>query len=124
MKKAISLLVLIMAAGLAVPAGSSTGSMAAGHGVSPRDAYMLGRILTFSKLVCLSACPLQAGELDRERARSLKASLDARNAAKKPGTPDDKYIQVLCPGKLGRKCEEKLDEQELVRYFLTLRYDL
>lgn len=123
MKKIIMMLVLV-SMGVLVPATvSASGSIAAGRGINPRDAYTRGKALTFKKLVC-SSCPLQKGELNRARAQSLKTSLEARDAAEKPGTPDDEHIQVLCPGDRGAECDGKVDEQELVHYYLTRRYKL
>jgi len=55
---------------------------------------------------------------------SLKNSLDARNMSEKPGTSDDENIQVLCPGSSATACEDGVDEQELVNYYLTRRYKL
>ena len=90
----------------------ASGSITAGGAIKPRDAYTQGKALTFGKLVC-AACPIQKGALDRERALSLKNSLEARDEADRPGTPDDDHIKVL-----GR------DEQEMVHYYLTRRYRL
>ena len=90
----------------------ASGSITAGGAISPRDAYVQGKALTFKKLVC-SGCPIAKGALDRERAQSLKNSLEARDEAEKPGTPDDQHIAVL-----------ERDEQEVVHYFLTRRYKL
>ena len=101
----------------------ASGSAATGQGISPKSAYTQGKAITFSKLVC-SSCPLQKGDLDRDRAMSLKNSLDARNMSEKPGTPDDENIQVLCPGSSATACEDGVDEQELVNYYLTRRYKL
>ncbi len=123
MKKMIIMLSLV-AIGVLVPTTvSASGSIAAGRGINPRNAYTQGKALTFKKLVCKS-CPLQKGELDRARAQSLKTSLEARDAAEKPGTPDDEHILVLCPGARGAECDGKVDEQELVHYYLTRRYKL
>ncbi len=105
-----------------VPA-SASGSLAVGGGVSPRHAYTQGKALTFQKLVC-DSCPLQKGELDKARALSLKNSLEARDEAQNPGTPDDEHIKVLCPGSEGAGCDGKTDEQELVHYYLSRRYKL
>ena len=99
------------------------GSIAAGRGISARDAYTQGKALTFKKLVCAS-CPLQKTDLNKERALSLKNSLEARDEADRPGTADDDSIKVLCPGSKGGDCEGKPDEQELVHYYLTRRYKL
>ena len=85
--------------------------------------YTLGKALTFQKLVCTS-CPLQAADLDRTRAESLRASLEARDASVKPGTPDDQYILVLCPGDEAAGCDNEVDEQELVHFYLTRRFRL
>ena len=122
MKKMIGLLALVMIGVLEAPSVSASGSMAAGRGINPRDAYTRGKALTFKKLVCAS-CPLQKDDLDRARAQSLKNSLEARDASQKPGTPDDQHIQVLCPGNRGAGCDD-VDEQELVHYYLTRRYKL
>lgn len=102
-----------MAVALLPPAAAlASGSIQAGGSISPRDAYVQGKALTFRKLVCAS-CPIDKGALNRERALSLKASLEARDEANKPGTPDDGHIQVL-----GR------EEQEVVHYYLVKRYRL
>ena len=123
MKKMIGMLMLAAIGVLATTAVSASGSLSAGRGINARDAYTKGKALTFKKLVC-SSCPLQKSELDRARAQSLKNSLEARDAAVKPGTPDDENIQVLCPGNRGAGCDGKVDEQELVHYFLTRRFKL
>lgn len=90
----------------------ASGSITAGGAISPRDAYVQGKALTFKKLVC-NGCPIERGALDRARAESLKNSLEARDEATKPGTEDDAHIAVL-----------EREEQEVVHYFLTRRYKL
>lgn len=90
----------------------ASGSIVAGGSINPRDAYVQGKSLTFKKLVC-AGCPIQPGSLDRERALSLKNSLEARDEADKPGTEDDVHIGAL----------ERI-EQEMVHYYLTRRYKL
>lgn len=120
-KYAIGLLTLLIVGGSVQVFAS--GSISAGGGINPRDAYTRGKALTFKKLVC-SACPIQRGELDKTRAQSLKNSLEARDTETKPGTPDDEHIQVLCPGTRGTACADSGDEQELVHYYLTRRYKL
>lgn len=102
----------LLAAALLQTSALASGSIKAGGSINPRDAYMQGKALTFQKLVCAS-CPIQKGALNRERALSLKMSLEARDEANKPGTADDTHIQ-----RLGR------DEQEVVHYYLTRRYRL
>ena len=123
MKTMIGILTFVTIGVLAPSLVSASGSISAGRGINPKDAYTRGKELTFTKLVCAS-CPLQKSALDRARAQSLKASLEARHAKEKPGTPDDEHIQVLCPGKRGTACGDKVDEQELVLYYLTRRYKL
>ncbi len=91
---------------------SASGSITAGGSISPRDAYTQGKALTFQKLACAS-CPISKSDLNRERAISLKNSLEARDERVKPGTPDDEHIKVL-----------DRDEQELVHYYLKRRYKL
>ncbi len=90
----------------------ASGSIKPGGAISPRDAYVQGKALTHQKLVC-SSCPIAQNELNRERAMSLKNSLEARDEATKPGTADDEHIKVL-----GR------DEQEMVHYYLKRRFKL
>ena len=123
MRKITGLLVLISIGVLTPPPALASGSILAGKGINPRDAYTRGKALTFQKLVCAD-CPLQNRDLDRTRAESLKASLEARDAVQKPGTPDDENILVLCPGNRGTECDGDVDEQELVHYYLTRRFKL
>lgn len=105
-------LALALAGALSHASAYASGTIAAGKGVNPRDAYTKGKALTFEKLVC-SSCPLQKADLDRDRAMSLKNSLEARDEAEKPGTPDDEHIDAL-----------DRDEQEFVHFYLMRRYKL
>ena len=123
MKRTISTLTLVLAGALLHASAYASGSISAGKGINPRDAYTMGKALTFQKLVCPS-CPLQKSDLDRDRALSLKNSLQARDEAVKPGTADDEHVSVLCPGAGESMCEGKPDEQELVHFYLTRRYKL
>ena len=102
---------------------SASGSIGPGAGkVSPRAAYSKGKALTFDLLVCES-CPLKRGELDRDRARSLTASLVAVYNDKKTGSPDDEAVTALCnKGDVqGEECKMRM---EVVHYFLTRRFKL
>ena len=123
MKRTISALTLVLTGALLHASAYASGTIAAGKGINPRDAYTMGKALTFQKLVCPS-CPLQKRDLDRDRALSLKNSLEARDEAEKPGTDDDDHINVLCPGAGESACAEAPDEQELVHFCLTRRYKL
>ena len=124
MKRTIGFLTLmIIAGGLLQASAYASGSLSTGQGISARSAYAMGKALTFQKLVCPS-CPLKAADLTKERAMSLKNSLEARDTANKPGTPDDENIAVLCPGSRATGCEGRPDEQELVHYYLKRRFKM
>lgn len=101
----------------------ASGSVGPGNSkVSARGVYTTGKALVFRELVCRN-CPLQRRELDRQRARSLKASLEAAFADEKPGTADDDHIKVLCTGKVqsARECAARL---QYVLAYLDRRYRL
>jgi len=104
----------------------ASGSIGVGGGkTSPKKAYTQGKVVLFKKLVCSeSKCPIKRNELNKTRAISLTKSLEARDKANKPGTPDDENIKVLCPGEKAGNCTGKADEQELVHHYLTRRYKL
>ncbi len=124
MKRTLGFLaLLVIAGGLLQASAFASGSLSTGQGISARSAYAMGKALTFQKLVCPS-CPLKAADLTKERAMSLKNSLEARDAANKPGTPDDEHIAVLCPGSRASGCDGKPDEQELVHYYLKRRFKM
>ena len=93
-----------------------------GHGpgqISPRKAYSQGKALTFRVLVC-DDCPLQTSELDRDRALSLAASLEAVHGGGATGSPDDEAVQALC----GQDVEDCGIRMEVVHYFLSRRFRL
>ena len=124
MKRILGFLTLMLiAGGLLQASADASGSLSTGQGISARSAYAMGKALTFQKLVCPS-CPLKAADLTKERAMSLKNSLEARDAASKPGTADDENIAVLCPGSRATGCDGKPDEQELVHYYLKRRFKM
>lgn len=109
---ALGLAIVAMVALLQASAVFASGSIKPGGAVSPRDAYVQGKALTYKKLVC-DGCPIAKGGLNEDRAISLKNSLEARDEAEKPGTADDENIKVL-----------DRDEQEMVHYFLKRRFKL
>lgn len=123
MKRSICLAVLAAAAlGLHSDVFAS-GSVGPGNSnVSARGAYTAGKALVFRELVC-RGCPIERRDLNRDRARSLKASLEAAFADEKPGTPDDDHIKVLCAGKVqsARECAARL---QYVLAYLDRRYRL
>ena len=102
---------------------SASGSVGPGAGkVSPRAAYSQGKALTFDLLVC-DSCPLSRGELDRDRARSLTASLVAVHDGNETGSSDDKVVATLC-GDTAVQSEDCKLKMELVHYYLTRRFKL
>ena len=110
-------------AGLFQVSVSASGSVGPGAGkVSPRAAYSQGKALTFDQLVC-GSCPLSKGELDRDRARSLTASLVAVHDGNETGSSDDKAVAALCGDGAVRDNDCKL-KMELVHYYLTRRFKL
>ncbi|MCY4172411.1 MAG: hypothetical protein OXE59_08395 [Bacteroidetes bacterium] len=99
---------------------SPSGSIGTGPGqISPRKAYAQGKSLTFKVLAC-KGCPLQKSELDRDRAMSLAASLEAVYAEEETGSSDDEVVMSLC----GPEVEDCGIRYEVVHYFLTRRYRL
>ena len=123
MKRTICLAVLVVAV-LGLPSDVlASGSVGPGNSnVSARGAYTTGKALVFRELVC-RGCPIQRRELNRDRARSLKASLEAAFADEKPGTPDDDHIKVLCTGEV-RSASECAARLEYVVAYLDRRYRL
>lgn len=104
--------VIVMVALLQTSTVLASGTIKPGGAVNPRDAYVQGKALTYQKLVC-EGCPIPRNGLNKDRASSLKNSLEARDEVDKPGTPDDEHIKVL-----------DRDEQEMVHYFLKRRFKL
>lgn len=112
-------LLLVGGIGLLQVSGEASGSIGPGAGkISPRAAYSQGKALTFDVLVC-DGCPVQRSELDRDRAETLRADLEAAHSAG-DATAE---VTALCGGAAvqGDECTLKL---ELVHYFLSRRYKL
>ena len=81
------------------PSAFASGSAAPGMSrVGLGGVYSLGKSILFRELVCRRDCPIPRRGFNRERARTLKASLDAAFSEHKPGTPDDEHIKVLLGG--------------------------
>ena len=116
---------VLLAAGLWLmphSAGAS-GSIGTGAGkVSPRAAYSQGKALTFNEMVC-DDCPLQKDDLNRERAESLTASLQAVYEGGQAQPGDGDAVRALCGGATVDD-EDCALRMELVHYFLTRRYKL
>ena len=117
---------MLLAAGAWLCAGSveASGSIGTGAGkVSPRAAYSQGKALTFNEMVC-DDCPLQKSALDRERAASLTASLQAVYEGGQAAAGDAEAVRALCGGGATADDEECALRMELVHYFLSRRYKL
>lgn len=121
MTRSICLAVLVAATvGFTPTPIPPSGSIGHGPGqISPRKAYSQGKALTFRVLVC-DDCPLQKNELDRDRALSLTASLEAVHEGEKTGSPDDEAVRKLC----GPEVEDCGIRMEVVHYFLSRRFKL
>lgn len=116
---------VLLAAGLWLIPGSAdaSGSIGTGAGkVSPRAAYSQGKALTFNELVC-DDCPIQKGDLNRERAESLTASLQAVYEGGQADAGDGDAVRALCGGATVED-EDCALKMELVHYFLSRRYKL
>ncbi|MYF41273.1 MAG: hypothetical protein F4146_05795, partial [Rhodothermaceae bacterium] len=112
--------VIVVLCGFVPPVAAPSGSIGTGPGqISPRKAYAQGKSLTFKVLAC-RGCPLQKSEIDRDRAMSLAASLEAVYAEEETGSPDDEVVKALC----GPDTEDCGIRMEVVHYFLTRRYKL
>ena len=112
--------VIVVLCGFVPSAAAPSGSIGTGPGqISPRKAYAQGKSLTFKVLAC-RGCPLQKSEIDRDRAMSLAASLEAVYAEEETGSPDDEVVKTLC----GPDTEDCGIRMEVVHYFLTRRYKL
>ena len=112
--------VIVVFCGFVPSVAAPSGSIGTGPGqISPRKAYAQGKSLTFKVLAC-RGCPLQKSELDRDRAMSLAASLEAVYAEEETGSPDDEVAKALC----GPDTEDCGIRMEVVHYFLTRRYKL
>ncbi len=112
--------ILLLAVVLVLFGFAPSGSIGTGPGqISPRKAYAQGKSLTFKVLAC-KGCPIQKSELDRDRAMSLAASLEAVYAEEETGSSDDEVVKSLC-GPEVKDCGIRL---EVVHYFLTRRYKL
>ncbi len=114
--------VVTLLLGFATPTLAPSGSIGTGPGqISPRKAYAQGKSLTFKVLAC-RGCPIPKSEMDRDRAMSLAASLEAVYAEEETGTQDDEIVKGLCgPDTEEDDCGIRM---EVVHYFLTRRYKL
>ncbi len=114
---------LVASFGLAQLTLLASGSIGPGAGkVSPRAAYSQGKSLTFDHLVC-GSCPISKGELDRDRAESVNASLTKAHVGGQTGAADDQLVKALCGDSAAASADCKT-KMELVHYYLARRYKL
>ena len=112
-------LVLAAALGLVHLPAFASGSVGPGGVKATASAsYSRGKAITFRELVC-HQCPIAKRDFNRERARSVKESIDAALAGQSGGAETDN-IKELCADD-AQACAGKL---EAVQYFLQRRYKL
>ena len=117
-----SLLAIVVAIGLCLAGVVAQASGSSGPGfsnLSSRGVYGLGKSVTFGELVC-RRCPIPKRGFNRERAHSVKASLEAVFDAPPSGLRDDDNVRVLLTGS---KAENAAKVNSVLAY-LNRRYRL
>ena len=113
-------LAIVVAVGLCLAAVVAQTSGSSGPGFSnpsSRGVYGLGKSVTFGELVC-RRCPIPKRGFNRDRARSVKASLEAVFDESGPGLRDDDNVRVLLTGSK----EENAAKVNSVLAYLNRRY--
>ena len=109
------------------PATLASGSISTGNsGVSQfGQIYKQGKVAFFRKVACSrSACPVKRNQLSGNLATGLVESLRTRAELKFEESENDAIISVLCPGENAGDCAGRPDEQEMVQYYLTRRFNI
>ena len=109
------------------PAAFGSGSIGAGAGKINQygTLYKQGKSAFFRKIACNRAhCPLKRRDVNGEVARNLVDSLAGRAAIKLEASDYDQIINQLCPGEEAARCRGKVDEQEAVQHYLSVRFGL
>ena len=118
---------LVCALALA-PGVIASGSISAGgsSGVSQfGNLYKQGKIAFFRKVACSRpACPIKRNQVSNSLAGGLVESLRTRAELKLEASENDAIISVLCPGEKAGDCAGRPDEQEMVQYYLTRRFNI
>ena len=112
---------------LLIPATLASGSISTGNsGVSQfGQIYKQGKMVFFRKVACSrSACPVKRNQLSGNLAAGLVESLRTRAELKFEESENDAVISVLCPGENAGDCAGRPDEQEMVQYYLTRRFNI
>ena len=101
------------------PATLASGSISTGNSSVSQfgQIYKQGKMVFFMKVACSrSACPVKRDQLSGNLAAGLVESLRTRAELKFEESENDSIISVLCPG--------RPDEQEMVQYYLTRRFNI
>ena len=112
---------------LLAPVVLASGSISTGNsGVSQfGQIYKQGKMVFFRKVACSrSACPVKRDQLSGNLAAGLVESLRTRAELKFEESENDSIISVLCPGEKAGDCAGRPDEQEMVQYYLTRRFNI
>ena len=87
--------------------------------------YKQGKVLFFKKVACSrQACPVKRDQVSANLAAGLVESLRTRAELKFEVSENDAAISVLCPGENAGDCAGRPDEQEMVQYYLTRRFNI
>ena len=110
------------------PATLASGSISTGSsGVSSQygQLYKQGKVAFFRKVACSRAeCPVKRNQVSGGLAAGLVESLRTRAELKFEESENDAIISVLCPGENAGDCAGRPDEQEMVQYYLTRRFNI
>lgn len=112
---------------LLTPVVLASGSISTGNsGVSQfGQIYKQGKMAFFRKVACSRpACPVKRDQLSGNLAAGLVESLRTRAELKFEESENDAIISVLCPGEKAGDCADRPDEQEMVQYYLTRRFNI
>lgn len=111
-----------------VPTVIASGSINAGSGGSASqfgNLYKQGKTAFFKKVACSRpACPVKRDQVSSSLADGLVESLRTRAELKLETSEEDAIISVLCPGEKAGDCAGRPDEQKMVQYYLTRRFNV
>ena len=114
-------------ASLLSPATLASGSISTGNSSVSQfgQIYKQGKMVFFRKVACSrSACLVKRNQLSGNLAAGLVESLRTRAELKFEESENDAVISVLCPGENAGDCAGRPDEQEMVQYYLTRRFNI
>ena len=109
------------------PVTLASGSISTGSGGVSQygQLYKQGKVLFFKKVACSrEACPVKRDQVGADLAAGLVESLRTRAELKFETSENDAKISVLCPGENAGDCAGRPDEQEMVQYYLTRRFNI